>query len=122
MLKESIMRYVKENTSKTDLENLDTALTAEEIAVFFQVKRNTVSYYLNQEIGKTLFKINTRPVRFFHKEEFVRHFFPVSKDVYASVNELAGEREVCGKVIGGSGKTACQEERTREEAGEGCFF
>ncbi len=119
MLKESIMRYVKENTSKTDLENLDTALTAEEIAVFFQVKRNTVSYYLNQEIGKTLFKINTRPVRFFHKEEFVRHFFPVSKDVYASVNELAGEREVCGKVIGGSGKTACQEERTREEAGEG---
>lgn len=65
MLKESIMRYVKENTSKTDLENLDTALTAEEIAVFFQVKRNTVSYYLNQEIGKTLFKINTRPVRFF---------------------------------------------------------
>ena len=42
MLKESIMRYVKENTSKTDLENLDTALTAEEIAVFFQVKRNTV--------------------------------------------------------------------------------
>lgn len=36
MLKESIMRYVKENTSKTDLENLDTALTAEEIAVFFR--------------------------------------------------------------------------------------
>lgn len=114
MLKESIMRYVKEKTSKTDLENLDTALTAEEIAVSFQVKRNTVSYYLNQEIGKTLFKINTRPVRFFHKEEFARHFFPVSKDVYTSVNELAGERKVCGKAAGGSGKTAGGGETARE--------
>lgn len=93
MLKDQIARYVKENTSKAKLDHLDTVLTAEEIANYFQVKRNTVSYYLNQEIGKSLFKINTRPVRFFHKEEFEKHFFLVLKDVYSSVNELLEEQK-----------------------------
>lgn len=93
MLKDQIARYVKENTSKAKLDHLDTLLTAEEIANYFQVKRNTVSYYLNQEIGKSLFKINTRPVRFFHKEEFEKHFFLVLKDVYSSVNELLEEQK-----------------------------
>ena len=58
LLKDSIIQYVKENTAKISLEELDTVLTAEAIAGYFQVKRNTVSYYLNQEIGKTFFKIN----------------------------------------------------------------
>ena len=65
--------YVKENTAKISLEELDTVLTAEAIAGYFQVKRNTVSYYLNQEIGKTFFKINTRPVRFLDK--VLKNFF-----------------------------------------------
>lgn len=60
LLKDSIIQYVKENTAKISLEELDTVLTAEAIAGYFQVKRNTVSYYLNQEIGKTFFKINTK--------------------------------------------------------------
>ena len=68
-------------------------LTAEAIAGYFQVKRNTVSYYLNQEIGKTFFKINTRPVRFLDKKVFEKNFFTVSKDVYASVNDLLDENK-----------------------------
>ena len=57
LLKDSIIQYVKENTAKISLEELDTVLTAEAIAGYFQVKRNTVSYYLNQEIGKTFLKL-----------------------------------------------------------------
>ena len=91
LLKDSIIQYVKENTAKISLEELDTVLTAEAIAGYFQVKRNTVSYYLNQEIGKTFFKINTRPVRFLDKKVFEKNFFTVSKDVYASVNDLLDE-------------------------------
>lgn len=91
LLKDSIIQYVKENTAKISLEELDTVLTAEAIAGYFQVKRNTVSYYLNQEIGKTLFKINTRPVRFLDKKIFEKNFFTVSKDIYASVKELLEE-------------------------------
>lgn len=75
LLKDSIIQYVKENTAKISLEELDTVLTAEAIAGYFQVKRNTVSYYLNQEIGKTFFKINTRPVRFLDKKVFEKKFF-----------------------------------------------
>lgn len=93
MLKDSIIRYVKEHTGKTDLRALDTTLTANDIADHFKVKRNTVSLYLNQEVGKTLFKINTRPVRFLDKGEFERRFFPVSKDIYDSVKELLDEDE-----------------------------
>ena len=93
LLKDSIIQYVKENTAKISLEELDTVLTAEAIAGYFQVKRNTVSYYLNQEIGKTFFKINTRPVRFLDKKIFEKNFFTVSKDVYASVNDLLDENK-----------------------------
>ena len=93
MLKDSIIRYVKDHTGKTDLRALDTTLTANDIADHFKVKRNTVSLYLNQEVGKTLFKINTRPVRFLDKGEFERRFFPVSKDIYDSVKELLDEDE-----------------------------
>ena len=77
LLKDSIIQYVKENTAKISLEELDTVLTAEAIAGYFQVKRNTVSYYLNQEIGKTFFKINTRPVRFLDKKIFEKNFSEV---------------------------------------------
>ena len=94
-MKDSIIEYVKENTVKINLEDPGTDLIAESIAKYFQAKRNTVSYYLNQEIGKTLFKINTRPVRFFHKQEFEKKFFAVSKNVYASVNELLEEGRSC---------------------------
>ena len=99
LLKDSIIQYVKENTAKISLEELDTVLTAEAIAGYFQVKRNTVSYYLNQEIGKTFFKINTRPVRFLDKKIFEKNFFTVSKDVYASVNDLFTGRPDQGKVL-----------------------
>ncbi len=99
MLKSSIARYVKENTPKIDINSPDTTLTAEEIANYFQVKRNTVSYYLNQEIGKSLFKINTRPVRFFNKEEFEKRFFTVSKDVYVSVSDLLEEQKKQSPVL-----------------------
>lgn len=100
MLKDSIIEYVREYTGKADMNCLGKELTADGIAEYFSVKRNTVSYYLNQEIGKTLFKINTRPVIFFDKSEFERVFFTVSKDIYSSVKELMEEKGVCQEEIG----------------------
>lgn len=57
LLKDSIIQYVKENTAKISLEELDTVLTAEAIAGYFQVKRNTVSYYLNKKLEKHFLKL-----------------------------------------------------------------
>lgn len=43
----------------------------------------------------------------------MRHFFPVSKDVYASVNELAGERGICQGDEGGKMKKDGKAENCR---------
>ena len=75
------------------MEELDTVLTAEAIAGYFQVKRNTVSYYLNQEIGKTFFKINTRPVRFLDKKYLKKFFTCVKGCLMSSVNDLLDENK-----------------------------
>ena len=52
------------------------------------MKRNTVSHYLNKEVGKSLFKVNTRPVLFFDAKVFEERFFKPEKPVYASLEEL----------------------------------
>lgn len=55
LLKDSIIQYVKENTAKISLEELDTVLTAEAIAGYFQVKRNTVSLLSESRNWKNIF-------------------------------------------------------------------
>ena len=43
LLKDSIIQYVKENTAKISLEELDTVLTAEAIAGIFSSKKKIQS-------------------------------------------------------------------------------
>ena len=65
MLKEKLLSYIKEQTKQADFDHVDKSCTADEMSGIFTVKRNTVSHYLNKEVGKSLFKVNTRPVLFF---------------------------------------------------------
>lgn len=88
MLKEELLSYIREKTGETDFEHVDKSCTADEMSGIFEVKRNTVSHYLNQEVGKSLFKVNTRPVLFFDAKEFEKRFFAVDKFVFSSLDEL----------------------------------
>lgn len=93
MLKDRLITYLKEKTANCDLANITNDFTAEEMAKKFNVKRNTVSHYMNDAVReKILFKINTRPVIFFHRLTFQEKFFPISKDVYESITELMKEK------------------------------
>ncbi|NLU11112.1 MAG: sigma 54-interacting transcriptional regulator [Tepidanaerobacter acetatoxydans] len=98
MLKDRLIIYLEEQTKSCDLTNItDMAndFTAEKMAKRFNVKRNTVSYHLNNAVReKILFKINTRPVIFFHRIAFQEKFFsiPLDVDVYESITELMREK------------------------------
>jgi len=94
MLKESLLEDIREMTKNMTLDNLGVGCTADELAKKYNVKRNTVSHYLNQLVGQELFKINTRPVFFIHKENFAEKYFKVSKDIYDSVDELLLEGNI----------------------------
>lgn len=85
-------------TENCDVSTLISELNSENIALKFNIKRNTVSHYLNESIGQELVKINTRPVLFLNKMMFEKRFFPLSKCVYSSIKELFNEenKEVCG--------------------------
>lgn len=88
MLKEKLLSYIKEQTKQVDFDHVDKSCTADEMSGIFTVKRNTVSHYLNKEVGKSLFKVNTRPVLFFDAKVFEERFFKPEKPVYASLEEL----------------------------------
>ena len=88
MLKEKLLSYIKEQTKQADFDHVDKSCTADEMSGIFTVKRNTVSHYLNKEVGKSLFKVNTRPVLFFDAKVFEERFFKPEKPVYASLEEL----------------------------------
>ena len=98
MLKDRLIIYLEEQTKSCDLTNItDMAkdFTAEKMAKRFNVKRNTVSYHLNNAVReKILFKINKRPVIFFHRIAFQEKLFsiPQDVDVYESITELMREK------------------------------
>lgn len=94
MLKDSLLEDIKKATSTMKMENLGVGCTAKELAKKYNVKRNTVSHYLNQLIGTELFKINTRPVCFIHKKTFEEKFFRTSRFTYDSIDELLAENNV----------------------------
>lgn len=115
MLKDKLLSYIKEKTREIDFQAVDNSCTADAMSGIFGVKRNTVSHYLNQELGKSLFKVNTRPVLFFSVKEFEQRFFPVEKSVYVSLDELfeqkktqnqdqvRGEKDPLDRMIGARG-------------------
>lgn len=89
MLKEQILRYLSEITSHWDFDAPDDAFTADHIARKLDVRRNTVSHYLNEGYAAgTVIKINTRPVYFLDLEVFSRQFGRPSKLLFSGVQEL----------------------------------
>ena len=90
-MKEIILDYVKNVTKEKDLDYLFKNLNSQYIADKFKIKRYTVSQYLNEAASKDLVKINTRPVLFLHREEFIKRFFYLSKQSYSSIQELLSE-------------------------------
>src|SRR5690606_26996014 len=62
---------------------------ANAMAEKFQVKRNTISHYLNRmvEEGKVI-KINTRPVYFLSRAAFEKQFFSVSTCLFDSLESI----------------------------------
>jgi len=92
-MKEKVIKYIKDSTKNLEFDVLIEELNSPNIAKKFHIKRNTVSQYLNESTGRELVKINTRPVIFLHKEAFETRFFPLSKYIYSSVQELLEEEK-----------------------------
>jgi sigma-54 dependent transcriptional regulator of gfr operon len=92
-VKEELLRYLENQTAFIDLLAINKVFTAKELACVFDVKRNTISHYLNQlhEEGH-LIKINSRPVYFFHKEAFESQFYPLNQMLYQNVEAILSER------------------------------
>lgn len=97
-MKQELLSYLNNQTDFIDLNNLNDLFTAAKLAEVFQVKRNTVSHYLNQltKEGK-LVKINSRPVYYFHKEAFEHQFYLLSGNVYSSTEEIMKEQPLFGR-------------------------
>ena len=92
MLREDIIKYLYNKTQEYIKDENNYLYTAKNISDVFNVKRNTISHYINQYINNgQVIKVNTRPVYFFHKEAFEKKFFNVSKNVFSSIEELFNE-------------------------------
>ncbi|MEK4298191.1 sigma 54-interacting transcriptional regulator [Oceanobacillus sp. FSL W8-0428] len=98
MIKEELINYLENQTAFLDLDNISEIFTSKIIGEQFNLKRNTVSHYLNQlnEQGSVI-KINTRPVYFFHKNAFETQFYTLSKSIYHSLDELKEEQPLFQK-------------------------
>lgn len=98
MIKEELIKYLENQTAFFNLDNVSEIFTSAKLAQQFNIKRNTVSQYLNQlnEQG-IIIKINTRPVYFFHKEAFETQFYPLSRHIYRNVDELKEEQPLFQK-------------------------
>ncbi|MGM0125549.1 sigma-54 dependent transcriptional regulator, gfr operon transcriptional activator [Enterococcus sp. AZ194] len=97
-MKEELINYLNNQTDFIDLNNISELFTAKKLAEIFKVKRNTISHYLNQLTNEgKLVKINSRPVYFFHKEAFERHYFILSETVYRSAEEIQKEQPLFGR-------------------------
>lgn len=94
MLKNKVLNYLKEETKTIDLHNLGEQFTAGGIAQKLNAKRNTVSLYLNQlNHDQKLIKIQSRPVCFFHKQQFEKDNFYLKSNCYQSIAQLEKEND-----------------------------
>lgn len=97
-MKEKLINYLNNQTDFIDLTNVSELFTAKKLAEIFKVKRNTVSHYLNQLTNEgELVKINSRPVYYFHKGAFERHYYLLSSNSYRSAEEILKEQPLFGK-------------------------
>ena len=94
--KKQILDYVKEHTRNCNLDDCND-LCAAAIAESLHASRSVVSQYLNEfHSYKTLVKVNTRPVLFFHRETLVQHPEYLN-DTYNSIEELKIDIEKVNK-------------------------
>lgn len=90
MARELILEYIEEQTEKfnfIDYKDLSALILGKR----FNLSRNTVSQYLNEFCRDgILFKVNTRPVIFIHKEIFENKYnIRITKKMYTSIDELS---------------------------------
>jgi len=111
MLKDELLAYLDQETQHFDWDHPSANFTANQISAVFQVKRNTVSHYLNQLVdeGKVI-KINTRPVYFLSRRIFEQIIFPVSSTVFNGLQQLresepqrSGPDDLFANLIGADG-------------------
>lgn len=105
MLKHDICAFLAEETRNFAFSMLDEFHTSQSMSQHFNVKRNTISHYLNQLVEENqLIKINTRPVYFLHKSVFEARFFAVSQVVFSSLQELQdhqhAKQDIFAELIG----------------------
>ncbi len=94
MRKEELLAFLSNQTDFFNPQAVSEVFTASYLAGRFAMQRNTASHYLNQLVAEgELIKINTRPVYFLHKNTFCQHYFPLSREEYASVADLLAEGE-----------------------------
>ncbi len=87
--KDEVLELIRKQTAFFDLNKNPENFTADYISENLNLKRNTVSKYLNYYCTKGfLIKILSRPVLFLHKREFETNFFPVDKNQFDSINDL----------------------------------
>ena len=90
MARELILKYIEEQTEKFNFIDYKD-LSALTLGKRFNLSRNTVSQYLNEFCRDgILFKVNTRPVIFIHKEIFENKYnIRITKKMYTSIDELS---------------------------------
>lgn len=94
-MKEDLLSFLDSETTHLHLEKPSEHLTAKSMSEIFQVKRNTVSHYLNQLVDEALvIKINTRPVYFLSRLVFERQFFQLSTCKFDSFKQLMEQQPV----------------------------
>jgi sigma-54 dependent transcriptional regulator, gfr operon transcriptional activator len=108
MLKDDLLSYLAEKTPLFNVEHDNSMFTATEISAEFDVKRNTVSHYLNILVDEgSVVKINTRPVYFIHRAVFEDAFFPLKNTSFNSINDLFSEapmkNDLFDQLIGSAG-------------------
>lgn len=89
MLKLKIEEYLMNQTEFFSFNSPSTNFTAGHISEIFEVRRNTVSHYLNELVAENkVIKIKSRPVYFLHKGIFESAFFPVSSMEFSNLEDL----------------------------------
>lgn len=88
-VKEDLLDFLDIETQTLNLEIPSEKLTANTLAEIFNIKRNTVSHYLNQLVEENrVIKINTRPVYFLSKGIFEKKYFHTTSNLFNSFQEL----------------------------------
>ncbi len=87
MIEGEIIKLLKQITSQKDW--LKHPVTAQYLAEKFQVKRNTISHYLNRLVKSQIaLKINSRPVIFWDRKVLEINYQVTLKDQYQTIADL----------------------------------